>query len=1127
VDELEKWLTRLGLSALAPKLRANDVDLEVLPALTEADLQTLGLSLGHRRKLLKAAASLAGLSSPSSSPTPSIGQKEGPSASAERRHLTVMFVDLVGSTALSARLDPEDMREIIGAYHRCCAEEIAKAGGFVAKYMGDGVLAYFGYPQAHEDDAEQAVRSAFALIKAVPDLQVVHDAVLQVRLGIATGLVVVGDLVGEGDARERGVVGDTPNLAARLQAIAEPDAVVIAESTRKLIGDLFEVEDLGQRELKGLPGPVRAWAALRPSAVESRFEALHGMGTGDLVGRAQELDLLLRCWSMAKARQGQVVLLAGEAGIGKSRLTAALLQRLANEPHARLRYFCSSQHTNSAFHPIIAQMERAAGLARDDPSSAKLNKLDALLARTSTSAEEAALLVSMLSIPNDGRYPTPELTPQQRRQRTLEALRAQLAALASRNPALVVFEDVHWIDPTSLEALKGTVEQARRLPVLVIVTFRPEFAAPWTEQPHVTSLALDRLGQHDCAAIVANLLGGMELAAGVTAEILGRTDGIPLFVEEMTKAVLETAGGGASRREGAPASNSAPAVPMSLNASLMARLDRLGPAREVAQIGAAIGREFSYDLLAAVAAKPKATLDAAIGRLQEAGLLSRHGADPGGAYLFKHALVQDAAYSMLLRGPRRALHARVAAAIESQFPDIAETQPELVARHCAEAGLTERAARLWGKAGERSLARSALVEASEQLTRALAAIASLPATPELRREAMKLQVSYASVLFHVMGYTAPETIAAFERADAMIEEAEALGERPEDALLRFSVLYGQWTGNYTAGNLARALEVARHSLAVAERQRLSAPLLVAHRMMGGSLGILGELRAAMSHLDAAVALYDATEHGSLATRFGQDIGVAALDYRSFVSYRLGYPESALRDADHALRSARELGQTGTLVYALMFSTVIEFLCGGLAASEARADELLALSERYGLAYWSAAARLWRGWVCSSTGRGDQAIALISSSLAELANSRTRTWALFSLVCLARAQASCGRLAEAERAIDQALKDVDATNERWDEAEALRTAGEIALMGPRPDPWKADAYFGQALAVARRQQARSWELRAATSAARLRRGQGRLQEARELLAPVYGWFTEGFATGDLIDAKALLDDLRSH
>ena len=735
------WLRRLGLEQYETAFRENHIDDIVLPRLTAEDLKDLGIgSIGHRRKLLDAIALLRG-DTATQAPPPEAPSTLPNSAqdTAERRHVTVMFSDLVGSTALSARLDPEDLREIISAYQKCVAETVQRFGGFVAKYMGDGVLVYFGYPQAHEDDAERAVRAGLELIQAVGGLK--SGAPLQTRVGIATGLVVVGDLTGSGSAQEQAVVGETPNLAARLQGLAEPNTVVIAEGTRRLLGNLFELEDLGAKDLKGITDPVRAWAALRASSAEGRFEALHTTGLTALVGREEELELLVRRWSRAKTGEGQAVLLSGEAGIGKSRLTAALLEKLTGEPHTRLRYFCSPQHTDSAFYPIISQMERAAGFVHDDIPQARLDKLDAVLAQTSTPKQDAALFTEMLSLPNDGRYPTLDLTPEQRRQRTLEALVSQMEALARQNPSLMIFEDAHWTDPTTLELFGRVVDRVRSLRVLLIVTFRPDFDPPWVGRPYVTFLALNRLGEREILAMIEGVIGNKALPTNIRQDIIERTDGIPLFVEEMTKAVLEAESQGAVEHLAAAVPSSALAVPASLQASLMARLDRLGPAKEVAQIGAAIGREFSHSLLAAVARKPETDINSALDRLIAAGLLFQQGVPPRTTYLFKHALVQDAAYGTLLREPRRALHARIAETLEGRFADIAENQPELLARHCTEAGLIEKAAFQWGKAGQRSLARSALVEAVAQLTRALDQIETLPATPALRREQIRLQVA--------------------------------------------------------------------------------------------------------------------------------------------------------------------------------------------------------------------------------------------------------------------------------------------------------------------------------------------------------------------------------------------------
>ena len=985
-------------------------------------------------------------------------------------------------------------------------------------------LIYFGYPQAHEDDAERAVRAGLELVAAVGALKT--HAPLQTRVGIATGLVVVGDLIGSGASQEQAIVGETPNLAARLQGVAEPNSVVIAESTRKLVGNLFELEDLGAQDLKGITGPVRAWAALRPASVEGRFEAFHASGLTELVGREEELELLLRRWSKAKSGEGQVVLLSGETGIGKSRLTAALLERLAAEPHTRLRYFCSPQHTDSALFPIISQMERAAGFAHDDTAQAKLDKLDAVLAQSFASRQDAALFAEMLSLPNDGRYPALELRPQQRRQRTLEALTTQIEALSRQSQLLMIFEDVHWIDPTSLEALGRAVDRVRTLGVLLIVTYRPEFEPPWIGRPYVTALNINRLGEREIAALIDGVTGNKPLPANIRRDIIERTDGIPLFVEEMTKAVLEAEGEGDARQTAAAVPYSALAVPPSLHASLMARLDRLGPAKEVAQIGAAIGREFSHPLLAAVAGRPEAELQSTLGRLVEAGLLFRQGVPPHATYLFKHALVQDAAYGTLLREPRRALHARIAETLEREFVEISEAQPELLARHCTEAGLIEKAAALWGEAGQRSLERSALAEAAEQLTRALAQIASLPATPALRREQIKLQVALITPLIHVKGYAAQETKAAAERARLLIEQAEALGEPPEDQLLLFSVLYGFWAANIVAFNGDICRDLAAQFLALADKQGTTVPLLMAHRVMGISLVYTADIAEARSHLEQAIALYDPAEHRPLTSRFVTDARTHALSYQSWTLWFLGYPDAARAVLHRAISDAREIAQAATLMHTLTFTCFTRIFCGNYAAAKAQADELVTLSEEKNSLYWKSLGMVLQGFLSALTGKATDTVRMISSGITAYRSTGATNLMLLPLSYLARAYAELGQFDDAQRCIREAMTAVETTKAKWCEAEVNRVAGEIALMSmsPEPDAAKAAAHFERALAVARQQQARSWELRAAMSLARLWRDQGKPQQARDLLAPVYGWFTEGFDTRDLKEAEALLEEL---
>ena len=1122
MQQIADWLKKLGMSEYTNRFVENRVDLSVLPDLTDQDLKDLGVLLGDRRKLLRAIRDLGSASAAVTASSAPVETEPTRRHHAERRQLTVMFTDLVGSTALSTKLDPEDMRFVIGAYHKCVAETVARFDGFVAKYMGDGVLIYFGYPRAHEDDAERAVRTGLALIETVGKLGTQDP--LQVRIGVATGLVVVGDLIGSGEAQERGVVGETPNLAARLQGIAAPNTVVIARGTRRLIGNLFELQDLGPKELKGIAGTAQAWAALRARSVESRFEALRTSGLTRLVGREEETELLLRRWSRAKTGEGQVVLIAGEAGIGKSRLTAALMERLSGEPHTRLRYFCSPQHADSAFYPIIDQMERAAGLAHNDTPQAKLDKLDALLAETSTSKQDAALFAEMLSLPDDGRHPALELTSQQRRQQTLDALSLQTEVLTRSNPVLVIFEDAQWTDPTSLQVFGRAVDRIRALRVLLIVTFRPEFEPPWIGRPHVTALTINRLAERDIGALIDGVLGNTLLPAEVRQDIIERTDGIPLFVEEMTKAVLEAESEDEARRTAAAAPSPALAVPASLHASLMARLDRLGSAKEVAQIGAAIGREFSHALLAAVVRQPEVELGSALDRLIAAGLLFRQGVPPHATYLFKHALVQDAAYGTLLREPRRALHARIAETLESQFAEIAERQPELLARYCTEAALIEKAAGLWGKAGQRSLERSALVEAVAQFTRALAQIGALPGTPELRREQIKLQVALINPLIHIKGPAAPESKGAIECAHLLIEQAEALGEPPEDPLLLFSALYGFWIASHVAFNGDSARELAAQFLARAERQGATVPLMIGHRLLGTSWLLTGTIAEGQAHLDHALTLYDPLEHRQLAKRFGHDIRSAALCFRSWATWLLGYPEAALADADHALTEARETGHVASLMHTLGHVAFTFCECGSYAKARLVVDELAPFADDKGTLLWKALAMMNQGWLFALAGQAANAVHNVTSGLSMWQSTGARVWIPFYLSLVSEAYAAIGQLDDAWRCIGEATTAIQTTKENWCEAEVHRVAGEIALMSPDLDAAKAEAHFEHALAIAREQQAKSWELRAAMSMARLWRDQGKRQQAHDLLAPVYGWFTEGFDTLDLKEAEALLEQL---
>ncbi len=1039
----------------------------------------------------------------------------------ERRQLTVLFCDLVGSTALSARLDPEDFGAIIADYRRCITETVASFDGFVARHHGDGAVAYFGYPHAHEDDAERAVHASLALVQAVATLPAKEK--LSARVGVATGVALVGDMSESAISEEHGILGDTPNLAARLQSLAQPGAVIISDRTKTIAGPQFEYLDLGKVEFKGFVKPVAAWQVAGKTAVTSRSHALQSSDLLPLIGRDEEIELLLRRWERAKSGEGQVVLLSGEAGIGKSRLTIALLEQLAREPHIRLRFFCSPQHTDSPLYPVIGEMLRAAGFAHDDSQQAKMDKLDALLAQSSTPSEDAALFAEMLSLPNDGRYPPVEVEPQLRRQKTLKALGSQIEVLVRINPVLMIFEDAHWADPTSLELFARAVDWAVSHRLLLLVTFRPEFSPPGIGRPHVTELTLHRLAPRDINFLIERIVGNRSLPAGIRQDIIERTDGIPLFAEEMTKAVLDAEGESDAQRAFAGGPTPVVAVPASLQASLMSRLDRLGPAKSVAQVGAAIGRAFPHMLLAALVRKPKEELDADLDRLIAAGLLFRHGTPPYASYLFKHALVQDAAYSTLLRGPRRVLHARIAEILESQFAEIAESQPELLARHYAKADLIEKSARLWGKAGQRSQERSALVEAAEQLSHALEQIATLPSTPDLRREQIVLHVALLNTLMHVKGYGAPETKAAVAQVRALIEQAERIGEPPDDPSLLLSALFGQWIVNFINFNGDVARELAARFLALGEKEGTAAPRMIGHRTMASTLALMGDLVDAKAHYNEALALYRPAEHRRLMTRFGQDLRVTCLAFRSMASWLLGYPEAALKDAECALAEARQIEHAATLMFTLNFPILINTYCGNYHAANERLKELVVLAEEKGAPFRKAEGVLRRGYILTLTGAA-KAAEIVTAGIDLWRSAGSTIFTPEHEFMLAIAHANSGQFDDAWRCIDKAMTAMHATKERWCEAEAHRVAGEIALKSPQRDMAKAQAHFEHSLTVARAQQAKSWELRAAMSLARLLSDQGKRQAARDLLAPVYDWFTEGFDTSDLRTAKALLGEL---
>jgi class 3 adenylate cyclase/predicted ATPase len=1111
MQQIADWLKKLGMSEYAERFAENDIDMAVLPDLTDQHLKDLGVSLGHRLKMLRAIRDLSGASVIVAAPSAPVETQPTQRDEAERRQLTVMFTDLVGSTALSTKLDPEDLRSVISACHKCVAETVARLDGFVAKYMGDGVLAYFGYPQAHEHDAERAVRAGLNLVEAVPKLATNAGSPLQVRVGIATGLVVVGDLIGAGAAQEQAVVGETPNLAARLQALAEPGAVVISASTRQLTGGLFEYHALGSVGLKGFAESVPAWQVLGAGTAESRFEALRATTT-PLVGRDEEIDLLVRRWEQAKRGDGCVVLISGEPGIGKSRIAQTVLERISAEPHIRLRYFCSPHHQDSALYPSIAQLERAAGFRRDDTDEQRLAKLEALLSQgTNDLSEPVPLLADLLSIPTGDRYPVLNLTPQKRKEKTLHAQLAQVEGLAAQQPVLMVCEDAHWSDPTTRESLDLLIDRVPTLRVLVIITFRPEFTPPWVGRPQVTLLSLSRLPPRQRAEMIVYVTGGKALPREIADQIVDRTDGVPLFIEELTKTVLESGILTEIDDRYTVAGPMAPlAIPTTLHSSLLARLDRLAPTREVAQIGAALGRSFSHELISAVAQMPQQKLDDALARLVDAELVFRRGVPPDAEYTFKHVLVQDAAYSTMLRSRRHQIHARITAALEGQFPEIVKTQPELLARHCVEAGLVEKAVDYWLRAGRQALRRSAMVEALGQLRRGFATLGAVAESPQRQHQELKLQIALGGALIATEGFAAKVTGEAYARA---VHLCWQLGQLTHLA----PALSGQWVHHLVRAELNRARQLSLRMLQLGEDRDDAILKFMGARYSGQTCLYLGEFSEAHTYSSKALGLYTPTYRRSL-----ENAHVAILCDISRELLCLGYLDQARVQQDEALAEAHQLSHAYTLAYALCIGCVGDWgiVSDGLVLR--RAEELVAIATEHHLADFWQVGKVSCGWCNASMGHQAHGTTLIHKSLDHYRRVGSRLFEPAIRILYAEAHSKAGQPPAALDQLAEAEKLVEATNERWIEAELHRVRGKLLMeLGEFAG---AEDSLRKAIVVARRQSAKTFELRAAICLARLWRDQGKRTEAHDLLAPIYGWFTEGFDTPVLRDANALLDQL---
>jgi len=1110
-----EWLESIGLSDYAQRFAENGIDLSIVRDLTDQDLKELGVLLGHRRKILRAIAELDHATGPSAAKTATEPRRPD---EAERRHLTVMFCDLVGSTALAARLDPEDMRALIGAYHSCIAEVIGRYQGKIARYMGDGALVYFGYPHAHEDDAERAVRAALSLIGAVASIRNVAAA-LQLRIGIATGTVVVTELLIENSPAEQAVVGETPNLAARLQTMAEPGTVLISASTRRITGGEFHYRDLGPVTLKGWAEPHRVYEVLRMSGVESRFEAMHTTKLPPLFGREEEIELLSRRWRQATREEGRLVTLTGEPGIGKSHIALALNERLQGESHITLRYFCSEHHTHSALFPFINQLERAAGFKHTDSPQEKLSKLDALLAQSTHDPEHLAVLANLLMLPADDHYRLHQLTPQKRKKKTLAALSAQLDQLAAQQPVLLIFEDVHWIDPTSLELLAATVERAPQLRALVLITARPEFTPPWPSYPHTTTIPLTRLGRRDGTALVLRVTGGKTLPKEVMEHILAHTDGVPLFVEELTKMVLE--GGLLQERNGEYVLEeplSSLAIPTTLQTSLMARLDRLSLVRDVAQIGAVAGREFHYELVNAVAGLPKQRLDEALDQLVRSELLFCRGEIPHAVYTFKHALVRNAAYDGLLKSRRVHLHAAIAKALEQEFPEVVQIQPEIVAYNYTQARNYEKALHYWYEAGKQSAVRSAHNEAIGHLKQGLNQIPNID-DPILRNKSeLLLQVSLGNSLRAIKGWSTDGVKHASTRALQLCKES-GLDE------LSLPATFGLWSWNFVHASLGEAQTLAERLLDSAENVDNAVCKVLAHEALGFTLFAQGKFDAAHAELERSIGLCEDSKAAAYIDLSAQDPRVHVRLYDGMTLWMLGYPDRALRSCAEARRYADASQHPFSEAIARTISLRVHQLRGDAAVVAAQANDAIAFCEQHEFVHYLAMTLILHGWASAYQGEFEKGIAEIQEGLEKVRATGALVFDSYSVGLLADACIKNKHYGQALDFLKQAQLRVDEENcERFYAAEIYRLLGEAHLqLNQNLD--QAEYYFCKGLQVAREQKAKSFELRVCLSICDLYELRPGADKCSSQLDQIFRSFSEGFDTFDLVRAKARLKHVR--
>lgn len=1102
MPQIAAWLARLGLLKYADVFSAHEVDFEALRHLSDVDLKELGLPIGPRRKIQAALAAS--------------GEDASSRGEAERRQLTVMFVDLVGSTELSQRLDPEEMREVISAYQCTVSDEIVRFDGHVAKLMGDGVLAYFGWPRAREDDAERAVRAGLAAVAALAGLKTPQVGPLAARVGIATGLVVVGDLIGKGAAQEEAVIGEAPNLAARLQALAGSNSIIIAESTYRLTAGLFETIELGRRQLKGFVAPAPAWRVIGERIIENRFALRRGAAT-PLVGRSGELAHLLNRWQQARSGQGKVVLVCGEPGIGKSRLIAALGERLG-DGFRTLQCFCSPSHASSAFYPIIGLIERIAGIKRGDGADAKLDKLQRLLREAiSDPPEIGALFAELLSIDGVPHYPPLALSPLARKARTATALIDLLSNLAARQPILMVIEDVQWIDPTTLEWLDGFLKLIQALPVLLIMSSRPDWESRWRQLPYVSELMLSRLGRSEGAIIAERIAKGKTLPREVEDQILAKSEGVPLFVEELTKTAIES-GMLVDTGNGYALSGplSALAVPATLKDSLMARLDRLGSAKELAQTGACIGRTFHHRLIAGLVGANGTRLAEALQRLEESELVFREGIPPEAIYTFKHALIQNTAYDSLLRTRRQKIHATIAAKLESDFPEVVAAEPETLAHHFTEAGSIDKALRYWLRAGQVALRRSANQEAIAHLRKGIGLITSPSDSEERLKLEIQLQAALGVAMMGAKGFGAPDVLDAMSRA-------RLLSEKLRDESQLFMALCGEASYHMISGNLREADALGQKCMTLVESTRDEGLVLEAHHRQWATKFFMGDYPAAEHHLDYGLAIYKPDRHHHLTfTHTGHDPGVCCRSYYAQVLWLRGYPDKAVERAREAMAIAEQVSHPFSLVLAT--KTVSEILLCRREPARARQEisQWEETSHKLTLSLLIAQARFQRGWALLEEGQADQSVIEMREGIAAARATGAAMGLQHFLCLLAQGYAACGKPTEGLAVLDEALKFAADTSAKYQYPELLRTKGE--LLQRQGDNRSAKDWLRLSVAAAHDEGTKMLELRAAVKLARLSRDNGEIAQARAELEPVYAWFTEGFDTADLSEARTLLSEL---